>query len=321
MIKFRSVDQLLQSEQGTAAKQRFIEVSTRLKEYEDELYANWLNTISKIVPMYLKQNLLIDVQHHPELLLNDQNPAYRLPLYAPKKDTHRVSIAHKLQASKDKSPHVQYVPDPMGTNHQIQLRYLINYNANLKEALTECSHLEKLGFHLPESLVEITLQFPKFEDLSNELHSMLEVYHLTLASLDVNEISLLHSHLEQLERIIRPATSRISFGELGTFDFVQQCKEKLAELHSILNQLRNITTNIQEHLETFRLCVLDPIVPKQENGALYPCREYFDYLEKKRKEIISSLKRRYDLIGPLLIKIEALVFGTSTGKHPDSNLV
>lgn len=55
-------------------------------------------------------------------------------------------------------------------------------------------------------------------------------------------------------------------------------------------------------------------------GSLLTCREYFEYLEKKRQEIISSLKRRYDLIGPLLIKIEALVFGTSTGKHQNSKI-
>lgn len=52
--------------------------------------------------------------------------------------------------------------------------------------------------------------------------------------------------------------------------------------------------------------------------SLYTCREYFQYIETKRKEIIASLKRRYELIGPLLTKIESLVFGTNTGKHQNS---
>jgi dynein heavy chain len=56
-------------------------------------------------------------------------------------------------------------------------------------------------------------------------------------------------------------------------------------------------------------------------GSLFTCREYFEFLETKRQEIVSSLKRRYDLIGPLLIKIESLVFGTSTGKHRNSKSI
>jgi hypothetical protein len=56
-------------------------------------------------------------------------------------------------------------------------------------------------------------------------------------------------------------------------------------------------------------------------GTLFTCREYFEFLEVKRKEIILSLKRRYELIGPLLTKIEALVFGTNTGKHKNSKLI
>ena len=56
-------------------------------------------------------------------------------------------------------------------------------------------------------------------------------------------------------------------------------------------------------------------------GSLFTCREYFDFLDNKRKEIVSSLKRRYDLIGPLLIKIETIVFGTSTGKHRNSKFI
>ncbi|CAF4075270.1 unnamed protein product, partial [Rotaria magnacalcarata] len=38
MINFRSVDRLVRLEQGTRAKDRFMEVGIMLKEYEDELY-------------------------------------------------------------------------------------------------------------------------------------------------------------------------------------------------------------------------------------------------------------------------------------------
>ncbi|CAF4807131.1 unnamed protein product, partial [Rotaria sp. Silwood2] len=38
MIKFRSIDRLRQSGQGTTAKHRFMEIGIALQEYEEELY-------------------------------------------------------------------------------------------------------------------------------------------------------------------------------------------------------------------------------------------------------------------------------------------
>lgn len=285
MIKLRSVDQLLQSEQGTIAKQRFIEVGTRLKEYEDELYTKWLDTINKTLPIYLKQSLLIDAELRPDLFLHNHvhqqfltdTSIHRLPLYVTKKDTTRMSIindvsrsiGNQLKPYKEKCHRFQYVFDPMGTKKKIEIKYLINYDPNLKESLIECYYLEKLGFTLPESILQTTLQYQKFEQLSDELHSMLEDYHLILASLDTIEVSLLQSNLNQLQKLIKPGTSRITFGDLGTIDYVKECKHQLEQLHSILNQIRKISSDIREHLESFRFCIIDPIVPRHDDGKCY----------------------------------------------------
>ena len=126
--------------------------------------------------------------------------------------------------------------------------------------------MEKLGFLLPESIRQTTLQYPKFEQLSKELRLMLEDYHLTLASLDTIEVSLLQSHLDQLQTSIKPGTSRISFGEIGNIDYIKECRSRLEQLHSILNQIRKISSDIHEHLDSFRLCIIDPVVPRRDDG-------------------------------------------------------
>ncbi|CAF4631733.1 unnamed protein product [Rotaria sp. Silwood2] len=71
MIKFRSIDRLLQSEQGTTAKHRFMEIGIALQEYEEELYTKRLNNIINYLPIYLKQNLLIDAEQQPDLFFDD----------------------------------------------------------------------------------------------------------------------------------------------------------------------------------------------------------------------------------------------------------
>jgi hypothetical protein len=296
MIKFRSVDQLLQSEQGTTAKHRFIEIGTMLKEYEEELYTKWLDNVTKVLPIYLKQSLLIDAEQRPDLFQNEagqgdnghqqfisHSPAYRLPLYVTKNEMNLVSasnnpphsIIKKLKLHKEKCHLFQYVFDPLRTKTKIEIKYLINYDPNLKESLIECYYLEKLGFNLPELIIETTLQYTKFEQLSNELCLMLEDYHLTLASLDTIEVSLLQSYLDQIQKTIKPGTSRISFGEIGTLDYVHECKKQLEQLHSILNQIRKISTDIREHLESFRLCVIDPTVPRNDDGKIVVHLAYF----------------------------------------------
>ncbi|CAF2839094.1 unnamed protein product [Rotaria sp. Silwood2] len=105
---------------------------------------------------------------------------------------------------------------------KIEIKYLINYYSNLKESLVECYYLEKLGFNLPESIIQIKLQYSKYEQLSNELRSMLEDYHLTKASFDTIEVSLLQSYINHIQIIIKPGTSRISFGEIGNLDYVNE---------------------------------------------------------------------------------------------------
>lgn len=272
MRKFRTVDQLLQSEQGTAAKQCFVHLGTQLKEYEHEIYTKCLNHINQTLPMYLKQNLLIDVTQRPDMILHEQTSAYRLPLYAPKIDFVSItshptrSIVEKLQSHPEQCHLFQYVVDPMGSNGKIEIKYLINYDSNFKESLIECAYLEKLGYHLPESILQIIFQYSKIEQLSTELRLMLEDYHFTLASLSTIEVSLLRSFLEQMREKIEPGVSRISWGELGTMDYVNQCRKQLEEFHSILNQIRKISEDIEEHLQSIRLCVIDPIVPKHEDG-------------------------------------------------------
>ncbi|CAF4189294.1 unnamed protein product, partial [Rotaria sp. Silwood2] len=266
MIKFRSIDRLLQSEQGTTAKHRFMEIGIALKEYEEELYTKWLNNIIKYLPIYLKQSLLIDAEQRPDLFLDNNNnnkhhqqqfinncPTYRLPLYITKKDLNRMSISidlsrsivNKLKLYKEKCHLYQYVFDPIGTKKKIEIKYLINYDPNLKESLIECYYLEKLGFNLPELIIQIKLQYSKYEQLSNELRLMLEDYHLTIASFDTIELSFLQSYIDHIQIIIKPGTSRISFGEIDNFDYINECKKTI----------RQISLDIHEHLETFRFCI------------------------------------------------------------------
>ncbi|CAF1262776.1 unnamed protein product, partial [Didymodactylos carnosus] len=353
MIKFRSVDQLLQSEVGLDVKRCFIELGNMINQYEQTLYDRWIEMVVKNLPLYLKQSLLIDAEERPDLFMSNatspplngqgdgqlninirlDGPSYKLPLYITSKNKYvdnisstlqmkyvqkqqnQRSIATKLSTGTEKCNIYQYVLDPTSTGQKIEIKYLVCYDPDLKESLTECKYLETLGYELPDIVQQTTLQHSKFENLSNQLRIMLEDYHLLLASLDTTEVSLLETHLDQLQTALKPGASRISWGEVSASEYVQLCQTHLNRLHSLLNQIRKNSADIQEHLQSFRTCAIDPVVPRHDDGTLYNCRDYFEFIESKRKEIINGLKRRYELIGPLITKVEALVFNTSTGRH------
>lgn len=54
---------------------------------------------------------------------------------------------------------------------------------------------------------------------------------------------------------------------------------------------------------------------KPECGTgIYHCQVYMERLEQSRTEKCSLMKRIYDSLGPVLIKLESLVLGTFTGR-------
>jgi dynein heavy chain len=51
---------------------------------------------------------------------------------------------------------------------------------------------------------------------------MLDNYHLLLASLDEAESALLHEHLFELKRSIRPGAKRLNWTALGIQDYINK---------------------------------------------------------------------------------------------------
>lgn len=50
-----------------------------------------------------------------------------------------------------------------------------------------------------------------------------------------------------------------------------------------------------------------------EPDMIASCNEYFDSLGQKRNQITVELRRKYNSIGPLLVKLESLILGTYSG--------
>ena len=45
-------------------------------------------------------------------------------------------------------------------------------------------------------------------------------------------------------------------------------------------------------------------------------KDYFEFVESKRRHDLTELNKKYKLIGPLITKVEGLVCGTNTSRTP-----
>lgn len=72
--------------------------------------------------------------------------------------------------------------------------------------------------------------------------------------------------------------------------------------------------------ENVTVFTIEKEVPAQEKAeqtcgsGIYPCQGYFEILEASRNRKAAQMKKLYDSLGPVLIKLESLVLGTFTGR-------
>lgn len=84
----------------------------------------------------------------------------------------------------------------------------------------------------------------------------------------------------------------------------------------MVNQIKKNSKDIQAFLHDIENVNLYQQPDANADGSLVQCKEYFDYVESKRRHDLLELSKKYKLIGPLVTKVEGLVFGTNTSKSP-----
>ena len=72
--------------------------------------------------------------------------------------------------------------------HQKEVKYVVDYDAQLGEIITETKYMEQLGFSVPELARNVALQEEKYIKYNVGLKHMLSRYHSVLASLDNAEV-------------------------------------------------------------------------------------------------------------------------------------
>ncbi|XP_071826175.1 dynein axonemal heavy chain 10-like isoform X2 [Apostichopus japonicus] len=277
IIRFQAVEDMMTSDYGKAARNKYLGVARQMKEYEDKKYDHWQEHVTAILPGLLKRNLLTK----PDV----------------------IPIKGEVQGQDGK------------INLSNESKYVVDFASELAEIITETKYMEQLGFSIPELARNVALQEDKYIRWNDGLKHMLSRYHTVVATLSNAETQLLDEHLNDLSRTLKPGHKRLNWNSLGISDYVSKCEQAISKFESLLNQIQKNAKDIDARLKSIEGANLFKGPPPLLNGEILPsCKEYFERIEQERIHTFEVLARKYRAIGPLLTKMEGLVAHTNSGK-------
>eukprot|EP00741_Cyanophora_paradoxa_P015322 tig00000194_g14791.t1 len=195
-------------------------------------------------------------------------------------------------------------------------RFVVNFHPDLTRLIRETKYLDRMGFAVPETALNVTLQEEKYHQHVEGLKVMLENYHTVVSHLAPAERKLLSRKVKDLQdKTLHQGETPLNWNSLGIADFILNCNKAINDFHQMVNQIQKNAANIQMVVDT----MAEAELVKSANaagGSAEPLdvQELFDEMEKNRNEVVDALFKKYQTIGPLLGKIEEQVASTNSGK-------
>ncbi|NXK51465.1 DYH10 protein, partial [Chauna torquata] len=112
-------------------KQLYLQVTKRMKEYEDQKYDQWRHGTEQILPLLLKKSLLTVVTGGAATLINPET-------------FEQTSVTE----------------EPVTIEKSVQ--FIVNFSPRLQEIIIETKYMEQLGFPVPEIARNVALQEDKY---------------------------------------------------------------------------------------------------------------------------------------------------------------
>ncbi|XP_041985040.1 dynein axonemal heavy chain 10 [Aricia agestis] len=214
------------------------------------------------------------------------------------------------------------------TVHKLVQEYGVEFQPNFDKhiflVIREAELMEILGFPIPSNIRNVAMQKARLYYEHEALDQVISKYRASVASLSPSETHLMKKHLLEMERHILPGLTRITWTALGIMDYISDIRKGENCLRTVYQHLKMIEKEIESllsQLEQYDLfpCMKpedykDPDSGEADDTWLYPCKTYFVEVELERLQRVGKLSRSYDRISPILMKLEYLILGTSTGK-------
>ncbi|XP_048858906.1 dynein axonemal heavy chain 10 [Brienomyrus brachyistius] len=282
IIRFLEVPEMLEGEQGKAAKQKYLEVGMKMKEYEVEKHERWQEETKQIVPLLMKRTIL---------------------------------ITRNSSETDTRDPAAPELILPVGDQDvKRDVYFLVNFPLELKEIISETKYMERLGFPVPDLARNVALQEERFLRSVDGLKNLVNRYQSLIDSLDDAEFLLLAEQIHELRRVMRAGHRQLNWNALGISEFISRGALAISKFESLVNQIKKNERDIEVKLQSIESANLFKFPTPDRAQGLPGVKEFCELIEQERAKDVNHLSRKYSAIGPLLTKMESLIMQTNSGK-------
>ncbi|CAD6994110.1 unnamed protein product [Ceratitis capitata] len=231
---------------------------------------------------------------------------------------------------------------------EFDLQFRVNLSREIFEIMFEGQQFEHFGYVLPNvlrtAIMKKEMLFNDYEAVSN----VIDRYNALIDGLVLSEVNFLRDHLYETEIVIQTGIGRYTWQSFNILKFCESVNTLIRKLISIVSQINFIRLDIKSridqesneseieqqqqvssepdeggsvtkipHVKIVQLKEEEAELTLQEKECgrdMYHFQGYFEKLEQSRNEKCAYMKRLYNSIGPVLVKLESLVLGTFTGR-------
>jgi dynein heavy chain len=210
-------------------------------------------------------------------------------------------------------PVIQQIP---GQPYQLPATpYYVNFSPELQLVIRESKYLDRMGFHIPETALNVTLQEAKFHEYIQKLNIMLSRYEQVAQDLSDVEKLLLSRQLDSLKEELKHGFDPLNWNSLHITTFCDDCTTAINSFETTVSQVHKSSVMIDQVVDSIaNENLISPAEFSKED--ILGVVSFYDQLEKTRMSKLDTLVRTYDNIGALLVNVEVVVAETSTGHSP-----
>jgi len=195
----------------------------------------------------------------------------------------------------------------------------VNFPAALLELMREAKCLDKMGFSIGKTVLNIALREQQYIHVYNSLKHTIANYRRALDELDPSLRELCSSKAASLKASMSLGFTALNWVSLGSNDFIDKTNKEISTFVGFVRLIDKNASTISDIVKNIQCAKLVPSEAKlfgDEKEGL-DLQNMFSRIENHRAEVVEGLLKQHDQINPLLCKIEEVAVDANTGRSQE----
>jgi dynein heavy chain len=122
---------------------------------------------------------------------------------------------------------------------------IVNFDSALVVLIRESKYLDRMGFAVPETALNVTLQEDKYHAYVESLNAMLSTYSSVISSLSAVETDLLRDRITELGSDLKRGFDLLNWNSLSIPEFTDSCLKAINNFQTIVKQIQKNAATVK----------------------------------------------------------------------------